>query len=276
MAGDEQERPDRTGPAPHDLPPPIGAAPPVLLVHGTFSHGGLMAPWARRLEEAGFVCHAPSLPGRRPTDHAALRRLGFRDLLESLLEHRAHLDVPPIVIGHSMGGLLAQHLAASTPCAALVLLASVPPGVLWAQTRAVPHLVRLLPRTLAARSVLPSEATLRSIVFNDLPEDEQRALAPTLVADSGRAFRSLLLGTARVPRGALACSVLSLSGGADRNVSARISRSIARRYDAEHHIHPDRGHWMVADSVADELVPPVIEWLHRTGVAATAHSHTKA
>lgn len=72
-------------------------APPVLLVHSTFSHGGL--------------------------------------------------------IGHSMGGLLAQHLAARTPCAALVLLAPVPPGVLWAQPRVVPHLARLPPRILIGRPV---------------------------------------------------------------------------------------------------------------------------
>ncbi|WP_328304595.1 hypothetical protein [Actinomycetospora sp. NBC_00405] len=78
-----------------------------------------------------------------------------------------------------------------------------------------------------------------------------------------------------MPRGVLTCPVLSISGGADRNVSARISRSIARRYAAEHHIHPDRGHWMIADSVAKEIVPSVIEWLHRTAVASTTHNHTK-
>lgn len=250
-------------------------APPVLLVHSTFSHGGLMAPWMHRLEAAGFECHAPSLPGRLPTDHAVLRRLEFHDDLQSLLEHRARLDAPPIVIGHSMGGLLAQHLAARTPCAALVLLASVPPGVLWAQPRVVPHLARLLPRILTGRPVLPSEATLRAVVFNDLSEDDQHAISRQLVPDSGRAFRSLLLGAVRLPRNAVACPVLSVSGGVDRNVSARISRAIARRYGAEHHIHPERGHWMVAESVADELVPPVIEWLHRTGIASTAHHQEK-
>ena len=244
--------------------------PPVLLVHGTFSHGDLMEPWKRYFEAAGFDCHAPSLPGRLPTDPAALRRLGIRDYLDSLLDYRAELDAPPIVIGHSMGGLLAQQVAARTPCAALVLLASVPPGVLWAQPRALPHLARLLPRILAGRPFRPSEQTSRAIVFHDLPEEDQRTLPPRLVADSGRAFRSLVLGTERVTRGAVTCPVLCVSGGADRNVSARISRAIAARYGAEHQVHPERGHWIIAESKVGEVAPPVIEWLERVGVVPQA------
>ena len=242
--------------------------PPVLLVHGTFSHGELMEPWRRYFEAAGFECHTPSLPGRLPTDARALRRLTLADYLGTLLEYRARLDSPPIVIGHSMGGLLSQQLAARSDCAALVLLASVPPGVLWAQPRAVPHLARLLPRILSGRPILPSERTLRAIVFHDLPEHEQQTLPGRLVTDSGRAFRSLVLGTARVPRGAVTCPVLCVSGDADRNVAPRLSRAIAKRYRAEHHIHPDRGHWIVAESKVREVAPPVLEWLERAGVAA--------
>ncbi len=238
--------------------------PPVLLVHGTFSQGGLMQPWKRYFEDAGFECHAPSLPGRAPTDLEALRRLRIGDYVRRLLAYRAGLAAPPIVIGHSMGGLLAQQIAARTPCAALVLLASVPPGVLWAQPRTLPHLVRLLPGTLTGLPVLPSEHTLRAIVFHDLPEHEQRTLPSHLVADSGRAFRSLILGTApRIPPKAVTCPVLCVSGGADRNVSPRLSRAIAARYHAEHHVHPERGHWIIAESQIGQIAPPVLNWIHR-------------
>lgn len=229
-----------------------------------------MKPWRRYFEAAGFECHSPSLPGRLPIDREALRTLTLGDYLAHLLEYRAGFGAAPIVIGHSMGGLLAQQLAARTDCAALVLLASVPPGVLWAQLRAAPHLARLLPRILAGRPILPSERMLRAIVVHDLPEHEQRTLPPQLVTDSGRAFRSLVLGTARIPRDAVRCPVLCVSGGADRNVAPRISRAIARRYAAEHQIHPERGHWIVAESKVGEVAPPVLAWLVRTGVVPMA------
>ncbi len=244
--------------------------PPILFLHGTFSRAALFDPWIRYFEAAGFTCHAPSLPGRDPTDRGALRRLGMHDYLEEVLAVRETLSSPPVVIGHSMGGLLAQQLAASTSCAALVCVGSVPPGILWAQPRALPHLARLLPAILAGRVVIPSERTLRAVVFNDLDGSEQRDLIPRLVPDSGRAFRSLILGLIRIPRGAVHCPTLCVSGGADRNVSARIARSIAARYDADHLVFPERGHWLIAGSAVDEVAPPILAWLN--GALATANS----
>jgi len=240
--------------------------PPIWLIHGTFSHGGLLDPWTRFFESAGYECHAPSLPGRQPTDHETLRKLSMADALETLMELRAEFRVPPIVIGHSMGGLLAQQVAAATSCSALVLLASVPPGVLWAQPCALPHLARLLPRILSGRPVLPPTRTLKAVVFNDLPAAEAEALCPQIVADSGRMFRSLILGLSRVPPGRVACPVLSVSGGVDRNVSAQLSRAIAARYGATHRIFPQRGHWLIAESGVEEVAGCVLEWLRTIGL----------
>lgn len=239
------------------------ALPPVLFVHGSFSRGALLEPWVRHFASAGFECHAPSLPGRDPTDPDALRRLGMRDYLQALLEVRAALPAPPVVIGHSMGGLLAQQLAAASPCAALVCVASAPPGVLWAQPRALPHLARLLPAILPGRPTLPSERTLRAVVFNDLAENEASRLAAELVPDSGRAFRSMMLGLVRVPRAAVRCPVLCLSGGSDRNVSNGISRAIAKRYDADHQVFPERGHWLIAESGVEEVAGAALAWLQK-------------
>jgi pimeloyl-ACP methyl ester carboxylesterase len=235
--------------------------PPVLIIHGTFSTGTLMEPWRAYFEAAGYEAHAPALPGREPTELAELGRLTFDDLYASIRAYRGTLDRPPIVIGHSMGGLLAQRLAAETETAALVLLTSVPPGVLWAQPAAAPHLMRILPSTLAGKPIRPPAETMHAIVFNDLGPEEARELEPQLVTDSGRAFRSLVLGTQRIPKGALTCPVLSVSGGADRNVAPWISRAIARRYNADTQVHPERGHWIVAPSKVEEVAGPVLGWV---------------
>lgn len=243
-------------------------SPPILLIHGTFSHGGLLSPWVEYFGAAGYRCQAPSLPGRLPTDPDTLRTLTMPDYLDPLLRTCAAMDEPPIVIGHSMGGLLGQQLAASTPCSALVLLASAPPGVLWAQPRALPHLAKLMPRILAGRPFRPSASTLNAVVFNDLPDAEAKALGEQLVPDSGRVFRSMIFGLNRVPRTAVQCPVLCLSGGADRNVSARISRSISSRYGATHHVFPRRGHWLIAPSGVDEVASVVLRWLQDLGLGA--------
>lgn len=242
------------------------AKPPILFLHGVFGRPALWEPWLRYFSAAGFECHAPALPGRDPTDAAILARTSVRDCFDVALGAYDRLSEPPIVVGHSMGGLLGQKLAAERDCPALVLLASIPPGVLWPQLRALPHLVPILPAVLAGRPILPSAATMRAVPLSTLPAAEQDNLIPRLVRDSGRVFRSMSLGSpsTRVKAADVTCPVLCVSAGADRNVAPWISRRIAARYHAEHQVHPGKPHWIIAESALDEVAPPVLRWLRAT------------
>lgn len=240
--------------------------PPVLLLHGLFGRPGLLDPWVRTLERAGYEIHTPTLPGRDPIDEATLAASGVRDYFAVVSDARAGLDQAPVIIGHSMGGLLGQKLAAETETAALVLLASIPPGALSAQIRSIPHLFPLLPGILAGRAIRPSDRTMRAVPLSSLPTSEQDDILPQLVPDAGRVFRSMMLGTRdmRVTASAITCPVLCVSGTDDRNVSSRTSRAVARRYGAEHQIHDGLPHWIVAESLLEQVAPPVLAWLDDT------------
>lgn len=240
--------------------------PPVLVLHGLFGRPALLEHWITRFKAAGYECIAPALPGREPFDERILRKSGIAECLAEVAAVREHIDTPPIVVGHSFGGLLAQKLAAQTDTAALVLLASIPPGVLWPQLRPLPYLFPLLPRILAGRPILPSASTFRAVPFSTLPVDERESLITRMVPESGRSFRSMTFGTpaTRVRRDAVRCPVLCVSGTADRNVANAISKRLARRYGAEHQIHSGAPHWIVAESLADQVVPPVLQWLRST------------
>lgn len=242
---------------------PSRRPPPVLFIHGMFSDPGLLAPWLQRLEAAGYQTHAPSLPGRNPTDIQLLGRVGVPEFVDAASTARERLERPPIVIGHSLGALVAQRLAAVTQTAALVLLAPVPPWVLMPQLRILRYQIPLMPAILAGRAVMPPAAAFRAIPFSTLKRDEPDGLIPRMVPDAGRAFRSMSFGTSavRVKREAVNCPVLCVSGTADRNVAPWIHRRIARRYSAEHHVYEGMPHWIVADSLIDEVAPPVLDWL---------------
>lgn len=237
--------------------------PPVLLLHGVFGRPSLLAPWAERLSSAGYACHAPTMPGRDPTSDAVLRRTGIDDLVRVAMEAYDALDEPPVIVGHSMGGLVGQRLAAVREPAALVLLASIPPGVLWPQLRMLPHLVPVLPPILAGRPFLPSAHTMRQVPLYDLPVAEQDELLPELARDSGRVFREMSCGarSTRVRARSVTSPVLVVSAGEDRNVAGWMSRRLARRYSAPHQRHPGLPHWIVAGSALDRVAPPVLEWL---------------
>lgn len=240
--------------------------PPILFLHGVFGTPSLLQPWVRALEAAGYRVHTPALPGREPTDDAVLTHTGIDDLYQVALDAYDALGEPAIVVGHSMGGLLAQKVAAARAPLAAVLLAPVPPGVLWPQPRPLPHLFAVLPRVLAGKPFLPSARTMRQVPLSTLPPAEQDALIPRLVRDSGRVFREMSMGVAatRVDPARVTCQVLCVSAGSDENVASWISRRIAKRYRADHQHHPGAPHWIIAESLLDDVAPPVLQWLSRT------------
>lgn len=247
----------------------------IILVHGAFSRGSHWDAFAAYFRTAGFDCLVPSLPGHDPSDPALLSRLSLKDYLASL-ERRMALRVAPIVIGHSMGGLLAQHLAATGRCAALVCLASAPPGILPAQIRALPYLAPLFPRILAGRSIQPSSAAFRYLALHDLPAGEQNELLPTLGAESGRVYRSMILGTARVRASDVRCPVLCVSGGQDRIISRSVANRVALHYRADHVVLPDRGHWLLARAGLENVAQPILEWLKEREIAPTVKTLASA
>lgn len=204
--------------------------PPILFLHGVFGKPSLLQPWKRLLESEGYVVHAPALPGREPTDDAVLAGTGIEDCFTVALDAYDQIGEPAIVIGHSMGGLLTQKVAA------------------------------------ARKPLLPSARTMREVPLNTLPTVEREALIPELVRDSGRVFREMSTGAAstRVAASQVRCPVLCVSAGSDRNVAPWISRRIAKRYGAEHQDHPGKPHWIIAESAIGDVAPPVLEWLRRT------------
>lgn len=94
----------------------------VLLVHGLSEHSGRYAPVARVLAASGFHVYAHDHRGHGGTraPDAPLRTFAERDGAEAVLRdaeavealsRREHPDLPVVLFGHSMGGLVALHLA---------------------------------------------------------------------------------------------------------------------------------------------------------------------
>jgi pimeloyl-ACP methyl ester carboxylesterase len=125
----------------HALPDaPQIARPPLLLVHGANEGAWAWDNWLETLPSQGWEAFALSLrghPGSQPMDPAAFCRLRIADYVDDVVAVSRYIGRPVVVVGHSMGGIVAQrfaegagaggHAGISSP-AALVLLASVAPG----------------------------------------------------------------------------------------------------------------------------------------------------
>lgn len=98
---------------------------PVLLIHGAWHAGWAWENWMRHLARRGYDSYAVDLRGHGGSE-GSWRTAGLCDYLDDARRAIAALPEPPVLIGHSLGGLLVLHLLTEAIYPAAALVASVP------------------------------------------------------------------------------------------------------------------------------------------------------
>lgn len=248
-------------------------ADPALLIHGMWASGRELERFAGLLRAHGFDPLAPDLPGHTPgTVDPALGRYSLRNYVDALAGEVANQGWtrPPIIVGHSMGGLLAMQLAARIPALALVLLAPAPPSnVRVLSTSALPAFFGLLRQgAFWSQPYKPSFEALRRVAFVGIAARRHRELYERWVPESGRAIFEVGLWpldrehAARVDFTEIRCPVYVVACGRDRLVPAAAVRRIAARFPAATlRFWPERGHWVIDDDDTEQMIGEIVGWL---------------
>lgn len=94
-----------------------GSLPPIVLVHGLWMTPSSWETWAWRFRARGHTVIAPGWPGiddRAPAevrrDPSALENRGIVEIVDSYDKVIRALPQPPIIMGHSFGGIFIQML----------------------------------------------------------------------------------------------------------------------------------------------------------------------
>jgi pimeloyl-ACP methyl ester carboxylesterase len=252
---------ESTGPAVIAPGYPVAETPPIVLIHGACSQPAHFDAWRAFFAAAGYACVAPALPGHAPSDRAVLRRQGFGDYLDAMRAVVSGLGRRPIIIGHSTGALIARMLAAEGLAEAIVLVAPLPAGRVPAPAGALPYYAAVAPFVMAGRPFRPWRSAVRRLALHHLPRGGQDRIAAGFVAESGRAYRDLVLGRAKVKRRGVRCPMLVLHGDRDRLVPLAVARGIADKHGAALAVIPGHGHWLIAPSLTDDVAGRVLRWI---------------
>ena len=201
--------------------------------------------------------------------HSARRACSITSAdLEALLDG---LDDDPILIGHSMGGLLAQMLAARRTVRALVLLApSAPWGVLPATPfeYASAQALYLAGDFWNAR-LWPTPWIAAANALDNVPEDEHQPILDRFVPESGLATFEIMhwafdfkRATQIDPRD-VTCPILCLAGAKDRVNSPGTVRSVASRYRgrARYEELDGHSHWLIGEPGWEKIAKLALDWL---------------
>lgn len=252
----------------------MSVLPPVVMIHGMWSQGRVWDGFRQVFEQAGYTVHAPTLRHheRATTAHEALGRTSLGDYVDDLARLIGTLPQKPVLVGHSMGGLLAQLLSARGLARATILLCSAPPrGVLPLRPVMLPGTARnfLMPGFWKRpMRLLPWEA--RYAVFNRVSRAVADAEIEQLVWESGRAAAEIVFALAQ-PRGAAALDyranrtpLLSIAGSDDRIVPASVCRANARRYGerCRYREYRGRAHWILGEPGWEGVAEDCLDWLH--------------
>lgn len=98
--------------------------PPLLFVHGAYTGSWMWSKYIPHFMGKGWKCYVMNMRGHYKSRAMDLTKVSFEDYLEDIKEFIAECGEPPILIGFSMGGILAQKLAETVALAGLVLIDS--------------------------------------------------------------------------------------------------------------------------------------------------------
>jgi pimeloyl-ACP methyl ester carboxylesterase len=252
----------------------------IVFVHGMYLNHLCWEHWVDYYESKGYTCLAPAWPGRdQPIDtlrklhpDPQLGKLTLSSVIEGIIDTIKALDEKPVLIGHSMGGLVVQLLLQRDLAAAGVAIDSAPPmGIFtakWSLLKANwPHITPFVSQSS------PIEMTFERFQYafvNGLPLADQRAAYERyVVPESRRVPRESL--TARVDFKKAHAPLLLIAGSADNILPASLTRSNHAKYRLSPSVtgfkeFAGRTHFIIGQKGWKEVADFVLAWLNDKGV----------
>lgn len=245
---------------------PAGRTRPrsVLFVHGMWGGSWYLRNYLYAAAQAGWDAWALNLRGHG--ESPAPGGLGRASVLDYVADVRRCLDRlgEAVLVGHSMGGLIAQKAAEGGGVAAAVFLTSGPPrGIIALRWPVISCMARYVPAMLADRAFTVSRAHADFLLLNRLAPAQRDWAFPRFGAESGRAARELVLGRIAVEPGAIRCPTLVVGAEHDRITPASLQRRIARRYRAEYQEAAGHAHMLMLEDGWERPFKDVLAWMER-------------
>jgi pimeloyl-ACP methyl ester carboxylesterase len=254
----------------------------IVLIHGLWMTPLSWEYWAHHYCERGYSVFAPSWPGME-RDVRALRRspqsyanLGIRQIIDHYEQAVIELGEPPILIGHSFGGLVVQALLDRGLGACGVAIASAPIKGIWRLPYSTIRVVtpQLINPRNNRRCVALTPNQFHYAFMNTSSREEsfriyQRYAVPgpdhVLFQTELANFNPFAETSVNVRRNSRA-PLLMIAGGADHVSPPSVVKANVRAYrhstaTTEYREFPDRTHFIIGQSGWREVADYSLDWV---------------
>lgn len=241
---------------------PAGSGRPLVFLHGLGGNADSFDAQFAQFSVA-WHCIAWNMPGYGGSPLPA--EFTWQSLSAALARLLDHLSLPrAILIGHSMGGMVAQKYLESHEAAGVVLMSSVPPQGLWAAALGLafqkPGLMGDLNRLLGGGRV--AFDTLREAMFAQPVETADLARwYKRMQPESHRAIWDMTLFNLPLKSRMRPAPMLVLGAEHDHLIPPSQTEMTARHYGVEAEIFEGMGHGLMLERDWARVAERILDWL---------------
>lgn len=249
---------------------------PIIFIHGMFLNGKSWANWIRFFEQRGYPCSAPSWPFHegepselRDGPPASLGGLSMEEVIRHYSAIIARMPDKPILIGHSLGGLIAQELMGRHRAAAAVAICSVAPNAMASCDWGFLRNVASIANPFAGDSLSRMTAEKFHAAFANTLEREEsdRLFEQFAVHESRNVLRDAFGDDGQLDVELPHAPLLIVAAQEDEIVPDSLGRRNAEAYEDGQSVtafleFPKRGHLICGQPGWEEVASAIADWLH--------------
>ncbi len=250
----------------------------ILMIHGVGCGGEAWGPMQRAFEAAGWRVEAPTLFEDQRTINnppESLKDLTLTDYIEAMSaksrEIEAETGAKPVIMGHSMGGLIAQNLAARGDASAAIFL--TPAQTPDCQVQDLRLMITFWSILKAGKKNVPENSYkvgkfgFKWGVMNEVPKSRHDEIYAQARFDSGKVYRDLT-EPSPIDEKTVTIPTLTIGAGKDRATPIKAVRRVGQKYKGagvpgDYIEYPQHAHWIVDEPGTDKVVADMLEWLDR-------------
>ncbi|GAB2796398.1 alpha/beta hydrolase [Rhabdobacter roseus] len=246
----------------------------IVFIHGMFQNAKSWDNWVAYFSERGYRCVAPSWPDHagepvqlRANPPATLGDLSLDDVIAAMEQEVLAAD-RPIVIGHSVGGLLAQIFVNRNLVSRAVAISPVAPNKMMTLDWSFFKNVTAIANPLEGNSYFEQTSEKFHAEFcNTLSETEAlQAFGQTATHDSRKVLRDCLGSSGHIDLDTPHVPIAFISGTEDRIIPHELVEKNSEAYkDAAsqraYRAFEGRSHFICGEPGWEEVAEYVYNWL---------------
>jgi pimeloyl-ACP methyl ester carboxylesterase len=252
---------------------PAGHARPTPLL---FIHGMMHGAWCWEehfldyFAQQGFASHAVNLRGHGKSEgRERLRWTGISDFVDDVATAVQEMPLPPVLVGHSMGGFVIQKYLESHDAPGGVLLSSPSPagllGTVVRIARRHPLVVTRIAATFSLAPLLARPELAREAFYSENVREEKLLRYWRLMEEES--FRALLdmVVLSRLEPAKVKTPLLVLGAARDHMLSRSDIEATARSHNTKPEIIPHVAHNSMLEEHWETVAERILAWLTERG-----------